>query len=115
MTGAGLTSCNDEPPGPGAAPTRRALSQASGSRPEPAAGRRRYRSRPGIGVLCLASASQRVSTCHSGIPARQQANNIMSRIFIQNQLIIFPSPAAMEAPLWKRVCQRGPDPRKRRD
>ena len=47
--------------------------------------------------FALSSASQRVSVCHSGIPAQQQKNKTISGMHSQNQLIAFPSSAAMAA------------------
>jgi hypothetical protein len=108
MTGAGLTSWNDEAPWPrcrsGAARPAAGFRQPAGaSRPQAGAATARA---PASACLALPSASRRVSTCRSGIPARQQTSSTMSGIFIQNQLIISPSPASMAAPVETGVPTR---------
>jgi hypothetical protein len=61
--------------------------------------------------FALSPASQRVSACHSGIPAQQQTSNTMSVIFSRKQPIIFPQPPQRrpgnEHPSAALICDYG--------
>ena len=92
---------------PGWTGYRRSLDSRIGRAAGPVRGvRSRSRLRDGVqptaaaaisACLAVSSASQRVSVCHSGIPAQQQKNTAISGTVSQNQLIMLPSSVAMAA------------------